>query len=499
MNIYAQLSKVDESKRLVYGIATAEKVDRSGEIMDYATSKPFFEKWVAETMEATNGQSQGNLRAMHGKTAAGKLIKVEFDDANRQIPVVAKVVDDQEWKKVLEGVYTGFSIGGAYANKWEDAEMKKEDGTTPVTRFTAKPNELSLVDRACLPDAKFFSIEKADGSTAEVEFVVKAETPVTTDEDKKEMTPEEKAKKAKEDKAANAGEDKGEVKADEDKEAEKAEYVVNGTESDVAALAKLMEDSKINVGQVIAYVKSSLSAAEAVAKADALKGTILALEADGTLQKGMYTVSRLASAICTLKSLSDEVAYEQAAEKDASSMLPESMSKLLKAACDLLQMMVVEETAELIGQTSMNSTTGYGAVMQMMDKVDGMSPVSELIKSVGDETGRAASIESLKTFIAKFAPTHVAKPEAAEALLKAEIDAINKAHQETVSALSKRLEILENQPAPARVVLRAVAKSDEVLGDTKPEKVNPILNKDGGINDVATSIKELHKSGGTAL
>jgi hypothetical protein len=31
-----------------------------------------------------------------------------------------KIVDDAEWNKVLEGVYTEFSIGAGYAKLWPD-------------------------------------------------------------------------------------------------------------------------------------------------------------------------------------------------------------------------------------------------------------------------------------------------------------------------------------------------------------------------------------------
>ncbi len=92
---------------------------------------------------------------MHGPVAAGKVTKINFNDADRQIEICAKVIDDLEWGKVVEGVYTGFSQGGAYARRWTD-----EDG---LTRYTADPCEISLVDLPCLPQASFEMI-KADGT-----------------------------------------------------------------------------------------------------------------------------------------------------------------------------------------------------------------------------------------------------------------------------------------------------------------------------------------------
>ena len=49
---------------------------------------------------------------MHAPIAAGKLTDIAFDDDAKRITVAAKIVDDDEWRKVQEGVYTGFSQGG---------------------------------------------------------------------------------------------------------------------------------------------------------------------------------------------------------------------------------------------------------------------------------------------------------------------------------------------------------------------------------------------------
>ena len=73
MRIFAQLTKVDVEKREVWGRATHEVRDRVGEIFDYEESKPFFQAWSADFEKTTEGKSLGNVRAMHGKVAAGKL------------------------------------------------------------------------------------------------------------------------------------------------------------------------------------------------------------------------------------------------------------------------------------------------------------------------------------------------------------------------------------------------------------------------------------------
>jgi hypothetical protein len=165
MELFVRLSKIDEAQRLVYGIATSETPDRDGEILDYQGSKPFFEEWSNSVRRDSGGQSVGNLREMHGAVAAGKLSQIVFNDAAKQIEVCAKVVDDACWKKVLERVYSGFSIGGKYVST-------KKDGN--LTRFVASPSEISLVDRPSCPTATF-SLVKVDGSVEICKFEDKRE------------------------------------------------------------------------------------------------------------------------------------------------------------------------------------------------------------------------------------------------------------------------------------------------------------------------------------
>jgi hypothetical protein len=148
LDLFLPLAKVDLDRRLVSGVATAETPDRSGEIFDYASSKPYFEKWSAEAAAASGGKSLGAVRVMHTPIAAGKLTDIAFDDDAKRVTVCAKIVDDDEWRKVQEGVYTGFSQGGRYVKRWADPD-------TGLTRYTAEPHEISLVDLPCVPDATF--------------------------------------------------------------------------------------------------------------------------------------------------------------------------------------------------------------------------------------------------------------------------------------------------------------------------------------------------------
>lgn len=167
-NIFFRLTKVDVVRREVTGIATAEQPDQTGEICDYESTKPYFQKWSDGIRKATGGKSLGNVREMHSNIAAGKVTDLEFDDAAKAIRIVTKCVDDGTWNKIIEGVLTGFSQGGDYVRKWRDGEF---------TRYTADPSEISYVDNPCLSTATF-EVIKADGTTEMRKF---HEQPATTE------------------------------------------------------------------------------------------------------------------------------------------------------------------------------------------------------------------------------------------------------------------------------------------------------------------------------
>jgi hypothetical protein len=173
LDLFLPLARVDLDRRIVTGVATAETPDRAGEIFDYASSKPYFEQWSAEALAASGGKSLGAVRAMHGPVAAGKLTDIAFDDDAKRITVAAKIVDDDEWREVQEGVYTGFSQGGRYVKRWPDAE-------TGLTRYTAEPHEISLVDLPCVRDATFDVVK--DGVVEKRAFSVRPETAAPDEE-----------------------------------------------------------------------------------------------------------------------------------------------------------------------------------------------------------------------------------------------------------------------------------------------------------------------------
>lgn len=161
---FIPITKVDVERREVWGIAAEEAPDKLGEIMDFEASVPHFIAWSKGIQAASGGRSLGNVRAMHGKVAAGKLIHMEPRADSKTIYVGAKVVDEGEWKKVIEGVYTGFSIGGSYGRRWADPQRPQ------FRRYEAKPIELSLVDNPAMYGATF-EVVKANGQVAQTVFI----------------------------------------------------------------------------------------------------------------------------------------------------------------------------------------------------------------------------------------------------------------------------------------------------------------------------------------
>jgi hypothetical protein len=156
------ISKVNREKRTVSGFASLDNVDRHGDIVTSDANKKAFERF------------RGNIREMHGPTAVGKMVDFKEDnffdpETNKKyngIYVTAYISKGAQdaWEKVLDGTYSGFSIGGNI----NDAKMEKADDGSGVDRRVIHDydlHELSLVDSPANQLANFMSIQKnQDGS-----------------------------------------------------------------------------------------------------------------------------------------------------------------------------------------------------------------------------------------------------------------------------------------------------------------------------------------------
>jgi len=114
---------------------------------------------------------RGNIREMHQPSAVGKMVSFKqdkyFDPNTKKFyngvfvsAYVSKGAQDA-WEKVLDGTYTGFSIGGRM-NKWDDGYDEKSDATIRIIKDYDLV-ELSLVDSPANQFANIMQVEKVDG------------------------------------------------------------------------------------------------------------------------------------------------------------------------------------------------------------------------------------------------------------------------------------------------------------------------------------------------
>jgi uncharacterized protein YoxC len=153
------LTKVDEGRRIVSGFASLDNLDKQDDIVTTEASMEAFAKF------------RGNIREMHQPSAVGKMVSFKeekyFDPESKKFykgvfvsAYISKGAQDA-WEKVLDGTYTGFSIGGRM-NKWDDAYDEKADKTIRVIK-EYDLIELSLVDSPANQFANIMSVEKVDG------------------------------------------------------------------------------------------------------------------------------------------------------------------------------------------------------------------------------------------------------------------------------------------------------------------------------------------------
>jgi hypothetical protein len=152
-------NKVDKERRTVSGFASLDNVDKQDDIVTMEASLNAFKKF------------RGNIREMHQPSAVGKMVSFKedkyFDPETKKMyngvyvsTYISKGAQDA-WEKVLDGTYTGFSIGGRM-NKWDDAYDEKSDRQIRIIKDYDLV-ELSLVDSPANQFASIVSVEKVDG------------------------------------------------------------------------------------------------------------------------------------------------------------------------------------------------------------------------------------------------------------------------------------------------------------------------------------------------
>lgn len=183
LHLSMPFTKVNREKRTVSGYATLDNIDTEGDVVTAEASAKAFKR------------ARGNLREMHDKIAAGRVVdwkESEYLDQDtgelyRGIYVTAYVSKGAEptWEKVLDGTLSGFSIGGEIREA--SNEFVKDAGRTVRFIKDYDLTELSLVDNPANQLASIdsfsksvFSINKsASGSVTDVTGLV-AETKIDT-------------------------------------------------------------------------------------------------------------------------------------------------------------------------------------------------------------------------------------------------------------------------------------------------------------------------------
>lgn len=473
MNLFIPITKIDVEKRLVYGIATAESPDKSGEIMDYESTVPYYKAWSGEIEKSSGGKSLGNLRSMHASVAAGKLTQIHFNDAEKQIEICAKVVDDNEWNKVDEGVYTGFSQGGRYVKTWKDPN------DSSLTRYTADPSEVSLVDNPCLASATF-EVIKADGATELRKFKNK-ETPMTeTVADGKPVQPKfqpEQVWKASDGKTFQKKEDWRVYQVE--LEASETQVATDPVVDVLVELEKAVEQKEIDPMTLGKKDFSDERRKKLAETGAALPDGSFPIEDVQDLKNAIHAIGRAkdpakakAHIIARAKDLGEESLIPDDWKKKKKSMPAEAMQKFTALAksetydvkCALDALCAIES---LLYCEEWEAMSGEGEEAQVVDLKEIVSRLKSFIASEIKENDPMEIAEPMqmadKSPMEKAAPDEMKKlgdeltaiKEQNAALLsenagmKTTLDRVTK----DVPALIERIKKLEAQPMPAKGVL----------------------------------------------
>lgn len=485
MPLFLPITKIDVVQKRIWAVAADETPDKANEVFDYESSKPYFDEWSGEFSKATDGESFGNVRAMHGKTAAGKVVEYAPDDVEKKIGVVMDIVDPAEWEKVEKKVYTGVSIGGSYVKKWADPDNKA------LTRYTAKPAEISLVDNPCNPAAKFVMV-KADGTTEECAWGESAEKIA-----------------AREDTSAKEGEDKyGDVKFADPKN---KKYPID-TEQHIRAAWNYInkpknagkysaEDLKTIKDRIIAAWKKTISSDGPPSADDAEK-----FAANAALVKSLFTVSDLAYVLNAVQNMAVDLQFEADWEGD-DSLVPEQLRAWLSLGAEIFRDMAEEEAQEIVAQVSALADKAAEATTLAKAGARHSKADQNMLQQIHDhavglgamcaDDGDAAGAEKL----AKLAGEREADKAAADAELQKRADQITTLEKSVADlttekeTLTKRVAELEKEPLPAKGVVRAIDKAADNAADLGKAAADVELAK---VADPLAAMKLLHANHGHA-
>lgn len=154
-----KIVKVDEEKRLVYGAVYAPNEDEGDAHEDFMTADEIEKaahNFLAKSNTVKATDTQHNLQPVEGVTIVESAVlkgthEILKDEKPGTWYIVTKVDNDEVWKSVKDGTYTGYSLYG-FAEKVENA---KSDDTEGLLK-------------------KFYSWLKKDENKADVKNIIKS-------------------------------------------------------------------------------------------------------------------------------------------------------------------------------------------------------------------------------------------------------------------------------------------------------------------------------------
>jgi len=185
-----------------------------------------------------------------------------------------------------------------------------------------------------------------------------------------------------------------------------------------------------------------------------------AIKTDKTadLAKGLWNIGCLVEILCQLNALQECTEWECEAEGD-NSQIPADLKAAVSTLADILVRMTGEEVAEM---------------------------------QAGEEVQETVEMAAAPVDLAKAEDAMLAKVQAMldDALAKA-VGPLN----ETITKQAEEIAALKAMPAAPRGVIMQVNKAEDI-GQVTIEKVEPVRNPDGSVNEAATEIKKLSRAGG---
>jgi hypothetical protein len=181
---YSAILKYDENDDgtiMVHGNATDDSLDLDQQICDPAWLERAMPEWMT---------SGGNVREMHGNSAAG--VAKEYENKNGKHIIGVHVVDPLAVKKVKTGVYKGFSVG------IKAPRVVRDNKAANGRIIDGSIIEVSLVDRPANPNAKLILAKSVDGesSLVRVEEMHEYKAPLPSEIAKRQVSDEERARLA---------------------------------------------------------------------------------------------------------------------------------------------------------------------------------------------------------------------------------------------------------------------------------------------------------------